>query len=106
MKNILLLAMGSILLLAGCSGNLSGEKRGFVYRAHGGEFICSHEPFKADIKIEKDTLKKLADAGEMTFNLKSVTPGSGKGNATSGEFPKAKELVTYCQKLIDQESIQ
>ena len=95
MKNIVLLSLFSFLLLSGCSGSFSGEKRGFVYRVNGNEFVCLHEPMKTEVTIDKAVLGMAKVAEEPQKDPVS----------SADKFPSAKELVTYCQQLLNNTAI-
>ena len=84
----------SIIFLSGCTANITGEKRGFTYKAYGGEFVCSHEPMKVTMTIDEKALTKILEAGDRN------------GKPTAKEFPTLKEAVKVCKQLINNEDIK
>ena len=105
------LLLFALVLLSGCSLNIKGEGKGFVYEAHGGKFTCSHTPYSTDIKVDKEAVeiaKKLVPfvtSGQMTDEQAKLFTHMLQLQAQKGKFPKLKELVKNCQQLIKGKTI-
>lgn len=109
MKNILLLALLSILLLTGCSFATVSEKRGFSYKTAFVEFTCGHEPAETTVKVDKEAVglvsALLSKLENGNYNAQTFSQALNMLFQPTEDF-SPKKLVTYCRQLLKGDPIQ
>ena len=105
MRTSLLFSLCTMLLLSGCSGSFSGEKRGYVYRTVGGEFVCSHEPTKTEFTIDKAVLETIKSAAKNALG-EGLKADELVIKLEGPSFPEPKDLVNFCRKLLNNDPIE
>ena len=116
MRKYVVLGTLWISFLAGCSH--TEDQRGFSYHTPMGTFICAQKPAKTELKLPQeldDVLKAIAalqmgvrpnilpDSEDDEALRTAITELTGAIKAA--QFPNPKELVTYCQNLLNGNEI-
>ena len=107
MKYVVVL-VGIMVFLSGCTLNQTREKRGFSYRTPLIEFTCNHEPSQTKMEISDKIAAMIP--GLSNFELFGTIKTEDEENSDKRFNKKTltipKDLVKYCKQLIDREPIE